>query len=59
MKIILIILTLTTPLFCFTVQAQFLSSQWEYINIDDKRDKWGDYNEPKFLRYFGVDMMHY
>lgn len=57
MKIILTFLTIIISLMCYTLQAQYLSSQWEYINIDDNRDKWGDYNEPKFLRYFGVDML--
>ncbi|MEM1136280.1 MAG: VCBS repeat-containing protein, partial [Bacteroidota bacterium] len=36
--------------------AQFFSSQWKYIPIDNNRDKWGDYAEPKWLRYFGLDM---
>jgi hypothetical protein len=29
---------------------------WTYIQIDDKRGKWGDWNEPEWLRYFGLDM---
>ena len=47
-------------LFCFTyvfpLNAQFLPSQWEYIQIDDQRDKWGDYDKPEWLRYFGHDL---
>jgi hypothetical protein len=29
---------------------------WTYIQIDDKRGKWGDWDEPEWLRYFGLDM---
>lgn len=29
--------------------------QWTYIQIDDDRGKWGDWNEPEWLRYFGLD----
>jgi len=28
---------------------------WSYIQIDDSRQKWGDWNEPEWLRYFGLD----
>jgi hypothetical protein len=31
-------------------------NDWTYIQIDDKRGKWGDWNEPEWLRYFGLDM---
>ena len=30
---------------------------WTYIQIDDSRGKWGDWNEPEWLRYFGLDMV--
>jgi len=36
--------------------AQFISSQWNYVQIDSTRDKWGDYAQPEWLRYFGLDM---
>jgi len=29
--------------------------QWEYIQVDDSRAKWGDWNKPGFLRSFGLD----
>ncbi|MBN1479243.1 VCBS repeat-containing protein [candidate division KSB1 bacterium] len=29
--------------------------QWAYIQIDDNRGKWGDWDEPEWLRYFGLD----
>lgn len=32
------------------------TDQWTYIEIDDNRQKYGDFNEPDWLRYFGLDM---
>lgn len=29
---------------------------WTYIQIDNERGKWGDWGEPEWLRYFGLDM---
>ena len=29
---------------------------WTYIEVDNKRGKWGDWDEPKWLRYFGLAM---
>lgn len=29
---------------------------WTYIEVDSKRAKWGDWNEPEWLRYFGLSM---
>lgn len=31
-------------------------SNWVYVEIDNENVKWGDYAEPGWLRYFGVDM---
>lgn len=37
-------------------QAQELSlNNWSYIAIDTSRQKWGDFDEPDWLRYFGLD----
>ena len=30
--------------------------KWTYIQLDDARGKWGDWDKPKWLRYFGLDM---
>ncbi|MFC4873219.1 FG-GAP repeat domain-containing protein [Negadavirga shengliensis] len=30
--------------------------QWTYIEVDNQRGKWGDWDEPAWLRYFGLDM---
>lgn len=37
------------------VPAQTLS-HWTYVQVDSTRDKWGDYAEPDWLRYFGLAM---
>lgn len=29
--------------------------RWQYIEVDSTRQKWGDFNEPEWLRYFGLD----
>ena len=29
--------------------------QWHYVQVDSSRDRWGDYAEPDWLRYFGLD----
>lgn len=31
------------------------SEQWNYIQIDSVKQKWGDWNDPDWLRYFGLD----
>jgi hypothetical protein len=31
------------------------TSNWRYIQIDDQKVKWGDFEEPQWLRYFGLD----
>lgn len=30
--------------------------KWKYIEVDSSRQKWGDWAEPAWLRYFGLDM---
>lgn len=29
--------------------------KWKYIQIDSMRQKWGDFQKPEWLRYFGLD----
>ncbi len=29
---------------------------WTYILVDSSRGKWGDFDEPEWLKYFGLDM---
>lgn len=31
-------------------------NNWQYIQIDDQKAKWGDWDQPNWLRYFGLDM---
>ena len=28
--------------------------RWHYVEVDSSRDRWGDYAEPDWLRYFGL-----
>ena len=30
--------------------------KWTYIQVDNQRGKWGDWDEPDWLRYFGLAM---
>ncbi len=42
---------------CTTSTSQPIpADNWFYIEIDNERAKWGDYAEPDWLRYFGLDM---
>ena len=34
-----------------------LVDRWQYIQVDNQRGKWGDWNEPGWMKYFGLDMM--
>jgi len=36
--------------------AQEGVSGWTYIEVDSQKTKWGDYDDPEWLRYFGLDM---
>ena len=39
-----------------SAKATTLSTdKWQYIQIDDQKVKWGDFAEPEWLRYFGLD----
>lgn len=31
--------------------------RWKYIEVDNQRGKYGDWGEPEWLKYFGLDMM--
>ncbi len=33
------------------------TDQWQYIEIDNQKAKWGDFDDPDWLRYFGLDGM--
>lgn len=30
--------------------------RWKYLEVDSLRQKWGDWTEPSWLRYFGLDI---
>jgi hypothetical protein len=53
----IVILFGLVPFSCQQEDAKKLSlDQWTYIQIDSSRQKWGDWDEPEWLRYFGLDM---
>src|SRR5690554_3775675 len=39
-----------------SIAGQEYYNNWTYIQIDSTRAKWGDWNQPEWLRYFGLDM---
>ena len=42
--------------FChISLISQHPVNSWTYIEIDNQKGKWGDYQEPQWLRYFGID----
>lgn len=40
-------------------QPALPTDQWSYFQIDDSRQKYGDFGEPEWLRYFGLDMQDF
>jgi len=49
----LIMLGLTT---IFSSGQKLTLDKWTYLEVDNNRQKWGDFEEPAWLRYFGLDM---
>jgi hypothetical protein len=42
---------------CQQEAAKRLSlDKWTYVEVDSSRHKWGDWDEPEWLRYFGLDL---
>ncbi|MEM7657493.1 MAG: VCBS repeat-containing protein [Bacteroidota bacterium] len=46
--------------FCFSASLLLgqtaTSMEWTYFSLDSSKGKWGDWDEPNWLRYFGLDM---
>jgi hypothetical protein len=56
MKIkIVIILLLAPTFFALRAQDKDILDGWTYIQIDSTKQMWGDWNDPDWLRYFGLD----
>jgi len=54
-------LVICAVVFCFAVSVlagdrRLSLDRWTYIEVDDNRGKWGDWDEPNWLRYFGLAM---
>ena len=61
-KLNLIILLITVTLLCSCDKEEQNNKapkldldKWSYIQVDSTRAKWGDFDEPEWLRYFGLD----
>ncbi|PHN04924.1 FG-GAP repeat domain-containing protein [Flavilitoribacter nigricans] len=54
MRITLSLLLLLSSVFVFSQSA--IVNDWQYIQIDNRKGKWGDEGQPNWLRYFGLDM---
>lgn len=42
--------------FLFAQNAKLPLDKWKYICVDSTRTKWGDWDNPKDLKYFGLSM---
>ncbi len=40
---------------CFFVAGSLAAQEFTYTPLDSTKQKWGDWNEPEWLRYFGLD----
>ncbi|MBX2815943.1 MAG: VCBS repeat-containing protein, partial [Saprospiraceae bacterium] len=49
------ILLLLGLLIACLLPSEDMYAQWKYIQIDSTKQKWGDWAEPNWLRYFGLD----
>ena len=47
----LVFLSLTS----WSYSQGFSPDHWKYIAVDSTRQKWGDWKDPDWLRYFGLD----
>jgi hypothetical protein len=55
MKKLALLIIFLIPL-SLIAQKELTVDQWTYVQIDDSRQKYGDFGEPGWLRYFGLDM---
>jgi hypothetical protein len=59
----LILFLITVSVACNPVKKEHgrhsgvLMDRWQYIQVDNQRGKWGDWEEPGWMKYFGLDMM--
>lgn len=41
---------------CQPSAEESFSDSWTYVRVDDDRQKWGDFDDPEWMRYVGLDM---
>jgi hypothetical protein len=57
MKRVLLLILITGMILNFACSQKLAIDKWKYIEADTSRGKWGDWTEPEWLRYFGLDIM--
>ena len=55
MKNLILFILLLIPLSLFS-QEKLPVDRWTYFEVDNSRQKYGDFGEPNWLRYLGLDM---
>ena len=40
-----------------SIHSEIPLDHWTYIEVDNQRGKYGDFGDPKWLKYFGLDMV--
>lgn len=50
------VMALLFSLYIGACSAQLAPTDWTYIQVDSQREQWGQWDEPAWLRYFGLDM---
>ena len=55
-KLFLCVLIYSIAFLSSPVSAKISLDDWTYIEIDNSRAKWGDFDEPKGIKYFGLSM---
>ena len=52
----LLLLLMITAISYEILSQQLAVNKWHYLQVDSMRQKWGDWAEPSWLRYFGLDI---
>lgn len=57
MRRIILVILITGITINSGIAQKLALDKWKYIEADSSRQKWGDWAEPDWLRYFGLDFM--
>jgi len=53
---LLVLLLMIASISSDIIAQRLAIDKWQYIQVDSSRQKWGDWDKPDWLRYFGLDM---